>query len=135
MKFAVRALAVIAVAVAFAACQGPAHGGGDKGTVPVLDPAAASAAGLSPQEVSDGARLCTAKCVRCHKFYSPAAYSESDWQRWMRKMSKKAKLDPAQEKLLTRYLGAFRSGAGGDELNAQHHQPSLRGNKTIRIPF
>jgi hypothetical protein len=104
----VGSLAAVAVAMVFLGCQVPAHGRGQaKGSVPVLDAAVASAAGLSSQEVSDAGRLCAAKCVRCHKFYNPAVYSDSEWQRWMRKMSKKAKLDPNQAQLLSRYLGAF----------------------------
>jgi hypothetical protein len=95
-------------AVAFVGCQSSAGGGDAKGRVPVLSPEKASAAGLSSQELSNAARLCATKCVRCHKFYGPAAYSEPEWRRWMHKMSKKAKLNPAQEELLSRYLEAFR---------------------------
>jgi hypothetical protein len=48
--------------------------------------------------------------MRCHKSYEPAAYSDPEWNRWMLKMRKKAHLAPGQEKLLSRYLGAYRSG-------------------------
>ena len=44
-----------------------------------------------------GQKLYVAKCAKCHKFYDPAKYSEADWQIWMTKMSKKAKLKPEQE--------------------------------------
>jgi len=43
------------------------------------------------------------------KFYDPGAYSEKDWEMWMRKMSRKAKLKPEQDDLLRRYLGEFRT--------------------------
>jgi hypothetical protein len=76
--------------------------------VPQLTAEAASAAGLSAQEVTDASALYTIKCAKCHKFYKPADYSQKDWDMWMRKMSRKSKLKPAQEELLTRYLGAFR---------------------------
>jgi hypothetical protein len=50
-----------------------------------------------------------AKCIKCHKHYDPAAYSEKDWEMWMRKMSRKSKLKPEQDALLRRYLGEFRT--------------------------
>jgi hypothetical protein len=99
----------VVMAAAVAGCQSPAaRGGGARGAVPELDEAAATAAGLSPQELSDGRRLSTGKCVRCHKFYDPAAYDDPKWRMWMRKMSRKAKLQPEEEEILSRYLGAFR---------------------------
>jgi hypothetical protein len=48
------------------------------------------------------------KCAKCHKFYDPANYSQEDWDMWMRKMSRKAKLNPAQRDLLSEYLETFR---------------------------
>jgi mono/diheme cytochrome c family protein len=51
-----------------------------------------------------GQKLYVAKCAKCHKFYDPAKYSEADWQMWMAKMSKKAKLKPQQEEELSRYI-------------------------------
>jgi hypothetical protein len=65
-------------------------------------------AGLSPNDITQGAKLHIAKCARCHKFYDPAAYSDADWHLWMHKMAKKAKLTPDQEAVLSRYLEAFR---------------------------
>ncbi len=41
----------------------------------------------------------------------PAKYSDPEWQKWIRKMSKKAKLNAVQEDLLTRYLSAYRIAA------------------------
>ena len=52
--------------------------------------------------------LYVAKCAKCHQFYHPAHYPEGDWTSWMKKMSRKSKLQPDQEELLSRYLGAFR---------------------------
>jgi hypothetical protein len=51
-----------------------------------------------------GQKIYVAKCAKCHKFYDPAKYSEADWQMWMAKMSKKAKLKPEQEQALSRYI-------------------------------
>ena len=51
-----------------------------------------------------GQKIYVAKCAKCHKFYDPAKYSEADWQMWMTKMSKKAKLKPEQEAEVSRYI-------------------------------
>jgi hypothetical protein len=80
------------------------------GTAPVLEEDIARRAGLSPQDATDATRLYAAKCMRCHKSYEPAAYTEPEWNSWMVKMRKKAHLAPGQEKLLSRYLDAYRSG-------------------------
>jgi len=49
-------------------------------------------------------KLYVAKCGKCHKFYDPAKYSDEEWSRWMIKMSRKAKLTPDQESMLSRYI-------------------------------
>jgi mono/diheme cytochrome c family protein len=58
----------------------------------------------SPATETAGQKVYVAKCAKCHKFYDPAKYSEADWEMWMAKMSKKAKLKPAQEAELSRYI-------------------------------
>ena len=70
--------------------------------------ARAGAADLSPVEKKAAKDLYEIKCAKCHKFYEPTAYSPTEWDDWMRKMSRKSKLKPAQEELLTRYLGEIR---------------------------
>jgi hypothetical protein len=55
-------------------------------------------------ESAAGQKIYVAKCAKCHKFYDPAKYSQADWQMWMTKMSKKAKLKPEQEQILSRYI-------------------------------
>src|SRR5262245_33868757 len=64
---------------------------------------------LSEPEIEPARALYSAKCARCHKFYDPAKYTDAEWRDWMRKMSRKAKLAPEQEALLSRYLGMFRA--------------------------
>lgn len=66
------------------------------------------ATGVSTHEANRASELYALKCGRCHKFYDPAAYSNEDWEKWMRKMSKKTKLTAEQEQTLTEYLGAAR---------------------------
>ena len=63
---------------------------------------------LSPQERRAAKALYEIKCAKCHKFYEPAAYAQKDWDDWMSQMSRKSKLKPAQEKLLTQFLDEFR---------------------------
>lgn len=72
---------------------------------------AAGADALSPKETEAARKLYTAKCAKCHKFYDPAKYAETEWRDWMTKMSKKAKLKPDQKELLSRYLDTFRNGS------------------------
>lgn len=64
--------------------------------------------GWSQNETRRASALYALKCGRCHKFYDPAAYDAEDWSRWMRKMSKKANLEPPQAELLSSYLTAAR---------------------------
>ncbi len=59
---------------------------------------------LSVNDTSAGRKLYVAKCAKCHKFYDPAKYSDEEWAKWMGKMSKKAKLKPEQEQMLSRYI-------------------------------
>jgi len=102
-------LALLAVAAGLAGCQTSASDGHIAGaSIPPLGADSAKAAGLSIQEVGDAAKLYTVKCARCHKFYDPTNYGDGEWRIWMVKMSKKARLNVDQEKLLSRYLEAFR---------------------------
>lgn len=51
-----------------------------------------------------GRKLYVGKCARCHKLYDPAKYSDEQWQVWMDKMSRKAKLQPDQKELISHYV-------------------------------
>ena len=103
-------LVAAAFTAALVGCQSSATSGrAGSDSMPVLTADGAAAAGFSAQEVDDASSLYAAKCAKCHKFYQPADYSQKDWDDWMRKMGRKSKLKPAQEELLTRYLGAFRA--------------------------
>ena len=81
-------------------------------------PLLALAGCASPEKTTDGGdpnqiarKLYIAKCAKCHKFYDPAKYSDADWQMWMGKMSRKARLKPEQRELLSNYIEeTFRSG-------------------------
>lgn len=73
---------------------------------------AAGATVLSLEDQAAARRLSNAKCVKCHKFYDPAKYSDAQWQSWMTKMSRKAKLKPNETELLSRYLDGYRPSEG-----------------------
>ena len=51
-----------------------------------------------------GRKLYVGKCAKCHKLYDPAKYSDEQWQIWIDKMSRKAKLQPDQKKLISHYV-------------------------------
>src|SRR5881628_3078183 len=88
-------------------------GCGTTGNSPaVLPPTPSGAESLfSAAEIESARSLCLNKCVKCHKFYDPAKYSDEQWRKWMTKMSKKAKLEEAQAELLGRYLETFRQAS------------------------
>ncbi len=106
MRFRVHA--VLAAAAALAGCATGPHGSDAIVPAPAEAALAAERAGMPPAEVSRAADLYSLKCARCHKFYDPAGYNDTEWRTWMIKMSKKSRLQPAEEDLLTRYLEASR---------------------------
>jgi hypothetical protein len=70
--------------------------------------AAAAGDGLSASELRKAQKLDKKKCYRCHKPYDPKDYSVEDWDVWMGKMSRKARLKSKDEELLRRYFAAQR---------------------------
>jgi cytochrome c553 len=64
---------------------------------------------LSDQEMAAARKLYLAKCAKCHAFYEPKDYKEPQWRLWMEKMGRKSKLDGDQDKLINRYLDAWRA--------------------------
>ena len=117
MQTTLALLLVVPVAIIGAAgCQSSASGARSGSSAPPsLDAVLASAAGLSDRQVSEASQLYIAKCANCHKFYHPADYHETEWNRWMKKMGKKSKLLPDQYDLLSRYLAAFRNQNHGQK--------------------
>ena len=80
----------------------------------VLWLAAQASAGAAPSELTKrqtlaAKRLYDTRCAKCHRMYEPRDYSEDEWQLWMGKMRKKAKLNTRQEKLLDRYVDILRA--------------------------
>ena len=98
----------IALALALAGCTSP---GGNPYAAPPPPSPGGGAPLLSDQEIAAARKLYVAKCAKCHKFHNPAKYTDEEWHTWMRKMSRKSKLKPEQNELLSRYLGTFRAAA------------------------
>jgi hypothetical protein len=86
-------------------CSAPAP---NPAAAPPALPPGAGAPSLSDEQVQAARALYIAKCTGCHKFYPPANYGQKDWDTWMRKMSRKARLQPEQEAALRAYLELFR---------------------------
>jgi hypothetical protein len=63
-----------------------------------------AAAAPSADPLAQGHQIYVAKCAKCHKFYDPAKYSDHEWNVWMKKMSRKARLKPEQEQALNQYI-------------------------------
>ena len=99
---------VLVAAAGWAGCQssGPVR----REEANPLPPLAPKTSDLTSEEWESGTRLYVAKCARCHKFYNPADYREVEWRSWVTKMSRKARLESEQKKLLSRYLETFRTG-------------------------
>jgi hypothetical protein len=74
---------------------------------------------LSDEQTSAARQLFIAKCTGCHKFHPPANYNAAEWNYWMAKMSRKAKLDAEQEAWLRTYLDLFRQPANPIGVNGQ----------------
>ena len=106
--------AFAAIAVLAGCATGP-HGSDAIVPAPVEAALAAERAGMMPAEISRAADLYSLKCAKCHKFYDPAGYNDPEWRTWMTKMSKKTRLEPDEEDVLTRYLNASRRQGVGQE--------------------
>jgi hypothetical protein len=70
--------------------------------------------GISAGEFSGGEKnraekLYKMKCAKCHKFYDPSGYSDREWDEWMVKMKKKARLNSTQYESLLRYTQDMRA--------------------------
>jgi len=70
---------------------------------------AVKAGDLTELEIKKAQKLYVAKCAKCHKLYEPGNYTDAEWQSWMAKMIRKARLKPDQAKLLTRFLDETRA--------------------------
>ena len=65
-----------------------------------------------PDSQKPGRKLYYAKCAKCHKLYDPASYSDQEWNMWMVKMKKKAKLNDEQQAQLSLFINTNLRGGG-----------------------
>ena len=65
---------------------------------------------LTAKDQAAARKVYVAKCAKCHRFYEPTNYAETDWRDWMDKMNKKSRLNAEKAELLNRYLDAYRAG-------------------------
>ena len=72
--------------------------------------ATAGAGSFSAKEAEAARKTYVGKCAKCHRFYDPKDYTESDWRKWMDAMERKAKLKTQDAEALRRYLDAYRAG-------------------------
>jgi hypothetical protein len=64
----------------------------------------ASAEVMTADQAATTRKLYLGKCAKCHRLYEPAKYTDAQWEMWMTKMSRKAKLKSEQEAALNRYI-------------------------------
>jgi hypothetical protein len=57
---------------------------------------AAPAFGAAGDPPSPSRQLYVRKCAGCHKLYDPNRYSAEDWDKWLGKMQRKARLTDSQ---------------------------------------
>ena len=62
----------------------------------------------SADDIATGKKLNVTKCASCHELYKPARYSVPDWESWMAKMKRKARLDDEQYRQLNAYFNSVR---------------------------
>ena len=105
-----RAFLIGLVALGLVACATGRVGSEAIVPEPAAAARAAERAGLPAAEITRAADLYVTKCAKCHRFYDPLPYPAPEWDRWMTKMNRKAKLTEDEAKLLGRYLAAFRTG-------------------------
>jgi hypothetical protein len=105
-----QSLALASIAL-LPACQSPAK---DSKALPLPPQNPERIGEISAADAEQATSLYKMKCARCHKFYSPADYTDSEWNGWMKKMSKKARLTAPQKDLLSRFLDTFRPSPKGD---------------------
>lgn len=70
---------------------------------------AVQAGDLSEKEVKAAQKIYVGKCAKCHKLHDPTNYNDAEWQSWMTKMKRKARLKTDQAELLSRYLELIRA--------------------------
>lgn len=63
------------------------------------------------ESLAAGKKLYLNKCAKCHKMYDPAKYDDHQWDSWMNKMDKKAKLKAREKEAVAEYIRTLRPAA------------------------
>ena len=63
---------------------------------------------ITQHDLDSGQNIYRTKCTQCHGVMSITDRTEAQWQTVINKMAPKAKLNPEQTEILTRYLFAAR---------------------------
>jgi hypothetical protein len=82
--------------------------GSSKAELPSDGEVAAAVTGFGIGDIEQARKTYLLKCAKCHQFYHPWNYTESEWAGWMTKMAAKSKLTPAEEVSLRTYTEALR---------------------------
>jgi hypothetical protein len=102
--------AVLAASSLFlAACATTPRPDGTTGPPGFPSEQALALSGLPPARAAEARQIYLFRCAKCHRFYDPAGYEQSEWDLWMRKMSRKAHLNASEQEELVKYLDAYRS--------------------------
>lgn len=64
----------------------------------------AHAGDFSQQDLANAEKLYRNRCAKCHKMYDPAKYTTQQWDIWMDKMGKKARLKGSQKEAVVEYV-------------------------------
>ena len=65
-------------------------------------------AAFVPSARAGDAEFYAAKCAKCHKLYDAADYDDTQWDGWMAKMRKKARLNDKNYERIARYAATLR---------------------------
>ncbi len=67
------------------------------------------ASDFSEADMKKAKGLYLTKCAKCHKLHDPKSYGDEQWDTWMKKMKKKARLSDEQHALIRQYLDSLRN--------------------------
>ncbi|MGQ0612699.1 MAG: hypothetical protein ACT4PV_02960 [Planctomycetaceae bacterium] len=77
----------------------------------------------APPPPGSGRALYEQSCQRCHALYMPRSFSAHEWDFYVRKYGRRARLDAEGQRLVLGYLSAHARGSGGARQGAgPHHE-------------
>lgn len=88
----------------WAAIIGMAALGACSPSVGLPDESEARITGIPVDTLLAGRKLYLERCSGCHNLYLPGAYTTGDWELWVKRMEKPAKLSKSEGDLVLKYL-------------------------------